>query len=332
MSALADKEGSDGPYDAIHRRRRTRPVSTGKRVTPQDRDIYWFEKLHQHGPLPSSFLLAFTRHLRRSEKRARERLTDLFNEENTPHGGAYLSRPPQQFRTIDSRYNQLVYDLSPASKASLQQADRWQEQGSLRSGPWLHSFMVSCITASIELGTTNRDDVSYIPQQRILDRAGADLRYGVVILDPATGRCVKKALIPDAIFGLEYHTKTGSLFRFFVLEADRATEPATSKNLDRKSFKRNLLQYREYVGRGRFQEHLRLTSPLLVLNVTTSQQRLEKMLSVSKALPDGAGPNYMLFQTCDAFGSVFRPPNPLEHLLSGPWKRAGQTDFLIVSP
>src|SRR5690606_16215844 len=101
-----------------------------------------------------SFLLEFAKRTHKSEKRARERLTDLFNEENTPHGGCYLTRPPQQFRTIDSRYNQLVYDLAPAALAAL------NEQGSpirpTRSGPWLHSFMVSCITASIELACLDR--------------------------------------------------------------------------------------------------------------------------------------------------------------------------------
>jgi hypothetical protein len=120
---MANGERGDQRYDAIHRRKRTRPVSTGKRVTPQDRDLLWFQKLHEHGPLPSSFLLAFAQDMRRSEKRAKERLTDLFNEDNTAHDGTYLSRPLQQFRTIDSRYNQLVYDLTPS--ASRMHGGRW---------------------------------------------------------------------------------------------------------------------------------------------------------------------------------------------------------------
>ena len=96
MTGLADGR------DTLDRRKRLSPISTGKRVTPQDRDILWFEKLAEHGPLPSSFLLAFAANMRKCEKRARERLTDLFNEDNTPDGGPYLVRPPQQFRTLDS--------------------------------------------------------------------------------------------------------------------------------------------------------------------------------------------------------------------------------------
>ena len=98
-------------------------MSTGKRITPQPADLLWFRKLLEHGPLPSSYLLAYTRHLRRSDKRATERLTDLFNEAETRHGGPYLDRPPQQFHTIDSRYNRLVYDLAPAAVTALRAAD-----------------------------------------------------------------------------------------------------------------------------------------------------------------------------------------------------------------
>jgi hypothetical protein len=96
------------PFDSLSRRKRTHPTSTDKRVTPQERDLLWFQKIHRHGPLSSSYLHAFSKHLRRNEKRAKDRLTDLFNESRTPHGGAYLSRPSQQFRTLDSRYNELV--------------------------------------------------------------------------------------------------------------------------------------------------------------------------------------------------------------------------------
>lgn len=107
-------------HDTLGRRGRLMPTSSGKRVSPTERDLRWFAALAEHGPLPSSFLLAFSRGSHASEKRARERLTDLFHEDNTPDGGPYLIRPPQQFRTIDSRYNQLVYDLAPAGWQALQ--------------------------------------------------------------------------------------------------------------------------------------------------------------------------------------------------------------------
>jgi len=188
--------------DAMGRRSRLQPASTGKRISLTDRDWVWLKCLAEHGPLSSSFLLAFAGDLRVSEKRARERLTDLFNEDNTPHGGPYLTRPPQQFHTLDSRYNQLVYDLAPAGKQALREVSIVPSRN---AGPWLHRYMVSSITASIELAIKGRDDLSFIPQSAILSRAETDLETTVTI--PAVTRSIK--LIPDALFGIEHLTPKG---------------------------------------------------------------------------------------------------------------------------
>lgn len=116
-------------HDALGRRLRDRPHSTGKRVTPQRRDLLWFQRLHEHGPLSSRFLHAFSKSLCRSEKRARDRLTDLFNERETAHAGPYLTRPWQQFETFDARYQELLYDLAPAAEAALREQGTWHEYG-----------------------------------------------------------------------------------------------------------------------------------------------------------------------------------------------------------
>ena len=314
--------------DCLGRRSRLKGTSTGKRITLQDRDLLWLQKLQEHGPLPSSFLLQYAQHLRRNEKRARERLTDLFNEDNTPDGGAYLSRPPQQFRTLDSRYNQLVYDLTPESRKALHKAGLSMDGASAPSGPWLHRFMTSCITASLELATINRHDIAYIPQSQILTRAGTELRFPVAITDPATKRVQDKDLIPDALFGLEHKTSAGSRFRFFAVEADRATEPTTSTNFNRKSFARCLLQYEAYVAKGSYRRHLNLTAPLLVLTVSSDPIRTARMIDLtSKFYPQGNA--FMLFQTWEDFGPVFRPPQPNPAFLIGDWARGGLPHFRI---
>lgn len=314
--------------DTLGRRSRLTANPTGKRVSPTERDLRWFAALAEHGPLPSSFLHAFAGSSHASEKRARERLTDLFHQDGTPHGGAYLARPPQQFRTIDSRYNQLVYDLAPAGWRALEQKGIVGNGRTARSGPWLHRFMTSCITASIELATLGRNDVRYIPQSAVLERAGADLRYPVTITDPSTGWRGPKDLIPDAVFGLRYRTRQGDRFRFFALEADRATEPTTSANWNRKSFERSLLQYEAYVAGGAYREHLGLTAPLLVLNVLSDAERARRMRDfVANRYP--AGNSFMLFQAWSDFGPVFRPPNPRSKLLEQGWERGGLSPFRI---
>ena len=319
-----------GDVDARGRRSRTTPISTGKHITPQETDLAWFAKLAEHGPLPSSFLLAYTKRARKSEKRATERLTDLFHEAETKHGGPYLTRPPQQFRTIDSRYNQLVYDLTPAGMRALVAAKGDAAPRRKRTGPWLHTLMVACVTASIELATLERDDLSYIPEARILDRAETELRHPVTIRSPDGSGTITKDLIPDALFGLEYHTPEGSRFRFFAVECDRATEPATTSNFNRKSWLRSLRQYQAYVAGGLYRDHLRLTAPLLVLNVTTDERRLASMIRVTAK--EAGAPAYVLFQTWSDFGPVFRPPLPFIGLLSDPWDRAGRNSLPIDLP
>ena len=314
--------------DSIGRRSRLRATSTGKRVSPTARDILWFSKLAEHGPLPTSFLLAFSRDSHASVKCARERLTDLFHETDTADGGSYLIRPSQQFRTIDSRYNQLVYDLAPAGWRALERSGMNGVRPIAPSGPWLHRFMTSCITASVEIATLGREDIAFITQSEILARTKADLRYPVTITDPSTGWLVPKDLIPDAVFGLRYYTGCGDRFRFFTVEADRATEPTTSSNWNRKSFERSLLQYEAYIAGGAYRDHLNLTAPLLVLNILSDAKRMERMVEfVTSRYP--AGNAFMLFQTWEDFGPVFRPPEPNMDLLAGAWSRGGMTPFCL---
>jgi hypothetical protein len=314
--------------DSLGRRSRLAAAPTGQRVTPTKRDLLWLHKLAEHGPLPTSFLLAFSQGSHAKEKRPRERLTALFHEDNTPDGGPYLIRPPQQFRTLDSRYNQLVYDLAPAGWRALERHGVDMKNRATLAGPWLHGFMTSCITASIELATLVRDDLTYIPQYEILARSGSELRCPVTITDPKTKRSVTKDLIPDALFGLKYRTTAGDRFRFFAVEADRATEPTTSRNGNRKSFERNLQQYEAYVAGGAYREHLKLTAPLLVLNVLSDQNRLTRMIEFTTTrYPKGNA--FMLFQAWKDFGVVFRPPEPCLDLLKGGWRRGGLAPFCI---
>lgn len=317
--------------DTLGRRTRVAAHSTGKRVSPTKRDLRWFAALAEHGPLPTAFLLQFTSDSHASEKRARERLCDLFHEDNTPDRGPYLIRPPQQFRTIDSRYNQLAYDLGPAGWRALERGGLDKAKHVAPSGPWLHRFMTSCITASIELATLARGDISYIPQSTILARADTELRHRVTIADPDTDYRFEKDLIPDGAFGLVYNTNQGDRFRFFAVEADRATEPTTSSNWNRKSFERNLLQYEAYVADGAYRDHLDLTAPLLVLNILSDEQRTQRMVDfTAKRYPKGN--SFMLFQAWPDFGPVFRPPEPNPKLLLGDWARGRKEPFRIDRP
>ena len=297
-------------------------------MSPQARDLLWFRKLHEHGPLSTSFLHAFSKHLCRSEKRAKDRLTDLFNEAETPHNGAYLNRPWQQFQTFDSRYQQLVYDLAPPAEKALRQGRHWHDSAGGASGPWKHRYMVAAITASIEIATLERDDLTYIPQHAILDRAETTLRYPVLFENPSTGKTETRDLIPDALFGLEYKTSKGPRYRFFIVEADRGTEPTRTSRFNRKSHLRNFLQYREYVGRGLYKQHLGLTAGVLVLNVTSNPTTMAAMLRQLQQI-SSRGNSFQLFKCHEEFGRIFRATSPELSFLSDEWETVEGIGFNI---
>lgn len=150
-------------------------------------------------------------------------------------------------------------------------------------------------------------------------------------LYPTTGSELRSDLIPDAVFGLEYREGGARSYRFFVVEADRGTEPARASTFNRKSHLRNVIQYREYVGRGLYRDHFVLTAPLVALNVTSSEAPLTSMLKVCAETSSG-GNTYQLYKSIDAFGGYFKPGSPIRELLEEPWKRAGCPDLHIRSP
>lgn len=292
------------------------------------RDLNWLEAIHRHGPLASSFLIEFAKPLGMNEKRALERLADLFHEDNTRHGGPYVQRPVQQFQTLDARYNQIVSDLSPAGIKALKQNGAWQIGSGPQGGPWWHKFMIASVTASIELACLARNDVFFIPQSKILERAQTILEANVRYVDAASGKPAQRKLRPDALFGLEYRRGGQSRFRFFVVEADRATEPLTTKSFNRKSARGSFAQYRAYIERGAYKQHLKLTAPLLVLNVTTSEARQNAL--IKSLLSDFPGGNdYMLFQHWNAFTAPPSVPKSNPFLLYGSWQRAGRSHLTI---
>jgi hypothetical protein len=188
--------------------------------------------------------------------------------------------------------------------------------------------MVSCITASIDLACRARDDVNFISGVAILERADAELGCPVTIAFPSNPAPLTGELKPDAFFGLEYVSEAGPKYRFFAVEADRATEPEVTTNSQRKSWVKSLLQYRAYVEGGAYRDHLKLSSSMMVLNVTNGEARMANMMSLTKKhFP--AGNSYMLFQHWEEFGGVFKPPVPRRALMGGTWERAGMESFSI---
>ena len=245
------------------------------------------------------------------------------------HEGALLSKPGKQFDTMDARYNQLVYDLNENSIQVLRAEGRFSDHAPTCSGPWKHRVMVSCITASMELATYDIN-IRYIPQHEVLAQLGTSLRVPITIRNDKLARDEQHDLIPDAMFGLEYDDHGRKSYIFYLVEADRGTEPLRVKNLARKSYLRSIQQYRKLIGGKQYKSHFRLNAGLLVLNVTTSIERMNNLLELVSTASESGANTYLLFQTASCFGTYFRPPTPMVNLLNDPWQRAGHQPFSLT--
>ena len=311
--------------DTLGRRTRIKRQSTGKIVRAMPRDLLWLEKLHHHGPLPTSYLHEFTAHLAKDRARTLKRLAALHHEVNL------LTRPTKQFDTMDARYNQLVYDLGDSAIQVLRDEGSFSSKAPVCTGPWKHRVMVSCITASIDLAT-HGTNIRYIHQHEILDQLGVSMRIPITLRNDTLGRDEQHDLIPDAMFGLEYKSGDQKSYIFFLVEADRGTEPLKVKNLARKSYLRSIQQYRKLVGAKLYKEHFGLNAGLLVLNVTTSTERMNNLIELVGNSSDSGRNTYMLFQTAPMFGTYFKPPQPMPALFSAGWYRAGHDPFHLGQP
>ena len=300
--------------DTLGRRRRDTATSRGELVHITPRDLTWFEALHRHGPLPLPYLHEFTREEGANFHASTRRAAKLFHE-------GYLTRPHQQFATLDARSQTLVYDLSEKSREELRRNELWRTYAPQPSSShWQHDVMVACITASIEI-TTVSTDCRYIHRDEILARSNIPLSFD---LSYAEGR--KGLLRPDSIFGIRYPSGKA---RLVILEADRGTEMLAARTL-RKSAQENALQYRAFVGEKRYREVLGTDAGLLVLNVAAGPKRMANLMQVWQAVHGGPCA-YALFACVPEFSGYFKPPPVLAHLFVGPHPRVGRPPFCLRS-
>ncbi len=254
------------------------------RVKLTKRDIAWLLALHRHGMLSASHLHEFTKADMRSARSARYRLRQLLDS-------GYLDRPWQQQDTAFALNNMMVYALTEAGETALGARNLVPAKAQAPSRPWAHSLMVSSITASIEL-EAGKHGVRFIGQDGVFSRSGAS--PGAKVRFAHGGQAHFGKLIPDRLFGLQYQTDKGAVYRFFLLEADRGTEPHRAANFARKSHVKTILQYREFIGCGMYRRYYGLSANILVLHVTRSAVQMNNIMGVIDEFC-GGGIFYMLF-------------------------------------
>ena len=318
------------------RRSRMRRKSNGTRVELTPRDIEIFRLLDRYRYLRSTFIHAF---VGGDKTKLIERLAHLYHE------GRYLDRPSEQWQGINARYQPAVYEIDRRGKEVL------REHGLLADGvgagrhggvqrQFAHTLMVCDILASIELATRQIPGVRFIPWTEILARAPertrkspAPMRLPVSISHPVSQNVARQVvevkLTPDAVFGLEYTTAGTRSYRFFALEADRATMPVSRSTLRMTSYLRKILAYRQGAAREMYRSQYGIPN-LLVLTVTTSDSH---MRGIMRLLGEIAGSSTLfLFKTAAAFGTLGTIPAPSSGLFAEPWERVGCSPLLIDRP
>jgi len=271
-----------------------------------NREVLWLRHIERHGPQSSRYLHELTKDTHRCKDTALRQMQKL-------RAGGFLDLPRQQRATEHANFNAFIYDLTPKAQEYL--FDNNAAEPVVRPhGHWIHGYMTSCITSSIDVMAA-RDNVRYIPAHEILAIKGVKLEI------PIDGQ----KLIPDQLFALNY---SGS-FRVFALEADRGTEPKTT-TAKRKSYEKSIDLYRKLIERQIYKSHYGLKAPLLVLWVFSSCSNEARFLAMLENLPLNTRQHF-LTRSIDGFHGMFKPPELLGSLYTGHWNRFGGNCLKITS-
>ena len=317
----------------LQRRSRMRRTRTGKRLEIGTRDIAIFKLLEQYRYLRSTFIHAFVGGA--SATRFKERLGDLFHE-------GYLDRPSQQWEFANCRYLPAVYEIGEGGRRIL------RERGHVDIEPmtllarnghrqFAHSLMICEILASIDIAVRSDSSLRLISWQEILAKAPEvtcksdnPFKIPVSISHTVCGNTLRAdaSIIPDGIFGLEYKGNGKKAYRFFAVEADRATMPVARSNLNQTSYLRKLLGYRDIIARQIHKSHLGIPN-LLVLTVVTNETHTAEIMNLLGELTGGSAA--FLFKTMGTFGSFDQAPTLLPQILSEPWLRVGFPPLCIAA-
>ena len=139
--------------DKPKRRHRSVRQSTGTRIRVQPRDIAIFRALHDHGPLSTHYLHQFAKPFSPSLAGLKMRLTDLFHEEESEHGGAYLWLPGEDYSAV-TRFEREIHDITRHAMHALEEYRHQIIIRPFENGLNLHRFMVSIAHDMTGLGST----------------------------------------------------------------------------------------------------------------------------------------------------------------------------------
>lgn len=158
-----------------------------------------------------------------------------------------------------------------------------------------HTVAIAGFMVSLEVAVKKHSGIRILDRGEILEDAPKTRRYSHVRLEASIrldGTLKRNAVVPDALFGLRFDDDEES---YFMLEIDRGEMPVERyRNLQRTYFAKKMLTYYEANRERRHVNDLGLSN-FRVLTVTTTPERVEKMLAALRNITDGRGSNIFLF-------------------------------------
>jgi hypothetical protein len=157
-----------------------------------------------------------------------------------------------------------------------------------------HTVAIAEFLISLEIAARGRNDIRFLESSEILEEAPR-LKGGRVRVEASIrldGLMKRNAVLPDALFGLRFNDEEES---YFMLEVDRGEMPVERHTgIERTYFSKKMLTYYE-ANRQRHHvrdwgiEHYR------VATVTTTPERVERMIEALRTITDGRGSSMFLF-------------------------------------
>jgi len=151
-----------------------------------------------------------------------------------------------------------------------------------------HTVSIAEFMVRLELGVRGRSDVRILERGEILLDAPKSNRDRLVKLEASirlNGALRKNAAVPDALFGLRFNDEEKS---YFMLEIDRGEMPVERyRNAQRTYFAKKMLTYYEANRQQRHVHDLGIEN-FRVLTVTTSADRVERMLAALNGITEGS--------------------------------------------
>jgi hypothetical protein len=314
--------------DKPKRRDRNKRVPTGKEIELQLRDLWGiFRPIYEHGQLSTNYLYEFTKPYSTSLYSLKNRLKDLYHEDNTPHDGWYLRRM-KEHPELPDRNRFAIYDVTQQAEHALEEAGYKPLKRSFALDLDPHRFMIACTGASLEIAVNEDPTLKWESRSSILQEAGHKWLHIKPCVISHKGSKSIHDLEPDDLFGIEY---AGNYWRLFAVECDRGNEPYERADLDETSLHAKFLRYKHVIEKGIYKDHFGRKCGLLVLFIFTTTTKQDEFLRRVEEWNHGPC-SWILAKTVPSFGKKLSIPEVMRELLTVPWHRAGFAHLDISKP